>query len=201
MYFEDAPAAWIIFLLTIGLSLYALYGNRALYEKMLLHPYSVIHEKKWYQVITSGFLHADITHLIFNMLSFYFFAFTLNATVHNYNFLVIYFGSMILGDLSTIIKKKNDPGYYSLGASGAISGIIFSTILFYPKSKMSIMFFPMPIPSPVFGLLFLVYSYFGSKYSRDLINHEAHYWGALAGIIITILLFPNIIPYFIEQVF
>lgn len=158
MNFTDTPASLVILIATVVISLYTLYSNRQLLYKMMLHPYSVTNDNKWYQLITSGFIHADMPHLLFNMLSFYFFAFNLEYIVGTSNLLTIYFGSMILSDLSTVVKNKENYDYRALGASGAVSGIIFASIIFNPTSSISFLFFPIPIPAPIFGILFLAYS-------------------------------------------
>lgn len=195
------PVALLIFIATIGLSLYTMYSNQSLYEEWLLSPWRVVHQKKWYLMITSGFLHADLTHLIFNMLTFFFFAFKLESIVGGISFFVIYFGSMILSDVSTVRKHKDNPHYRAVGASGAISGVLFSFILFAPGANLYMMLLPIPIPAPVFALLYLVYCYYASKRSQDFINHEAHLWGALSGLVLTILLEPGVVPYFFSEVF
>ena len=197
---QDSPASIILMFLVCGISLLALYGNNDLYEKWLLHPYSLIHNSRWYQIITSGFIHADLTHLLFNMLTFYFFAFELEAITGTIDFLIIYFVSLVLSDVSTIIKQKNNYEYRAVGASGAISGVVFSSILFNPTAKMGIMFFPVPIPAPIFGILYLAYCYYAGKYSSDDINHEAHFYGAVSGILVTVLLYPDVIPYFLRHI-
>jgi len=199
--FENAPMAMIIFLSTIGLSLYTLYRNQALIGKLILHPYSLVRERRWYTLITSGMIHGDLSHLLFNMLTFYFFAFRLETIVGSLDFVVIYFGSMVLADVSTIMKNKNNPHYRSLGASGAISGVLFSAILYVPDSSIMLLFFPIGIPAPIFGLLYLAYCYYAAKKSHDYINHEAHFWGALTGVVLTIAMQPAVLPYFIERVF
>jgi membrane associated rhomboid family serine protease len=168
---------------------------------MMLHPYGVVHENKWYQLITSGFVHADLIHLMFNMLSYYFFAFNLELIIGSLNFFIIYFVSLIVSDISTVLKNKDNPQYYALGASGAVSAVIFASILVFPSSKIALMFFPIGIPAPIFGLLYLVYCYYASKRSGDLINHEAHFWGAVSGIVLLILLIPGVVPHFINSVF
>jgi membrane associated rhomboid family serine protease len=196
---QNSPAALLIFVITIAISLYGLYGNGNIINKMLLHPYSVKHKNEWYKIITSGFVHADLGHLMFNMLSFFFFAFQTEANfLGSVNFLIVYFGSMIIADLPTVWKNQDNYNYHSLGASGAISGILFSSILFAPLSKVYIMFIPFGMPAFVFGILYLLYCQFGTRYSQDNINHSAHFWGALAGIIITILLEPNVIGHFLR---
>lgn len=199
--FDQTPISLLIFIITIGFGFYTLLSNQELLHKMMLHPYSVVHENKWYQLITSSFVHADLIHLMFNMLSYYFFAFNLEISIGSLNFLIIYLSAIIISDISTVIKNKNNQEYYSLGASGAVSAVIFSSILVYPSSKIGLIFIPFGIPAPIFGLLYLLYCYYASKRSGDLINHEAHFWGAIAGVVITILLLPGIVPYFLDHIF
>jgi membrane associated rhomboid family serine protease len=198
---DFTPVSWVIILLTSGLSLYAMYMNRDLYEKWILHPYSIINYKKYYMMITSGFLHADMMHLIFNMMTFYFFAFQLEFQIGSIGLFLVYFGSMILSNISTILKNYKNIDYRAVGASGAISGVLFSYILINPLSKIGIFLFPIGIPAPFFGLLYLAYCWWASKKSYDLINHEAHFYGALAGIIFTVILSPGVVQDFINTIF
>jgi membrane associated rhomboid family serine protease len=198
---QDSPASFLLMILICLVSLIAMFKSPKLYESWLLQPYRVVYGKKWYLIITSSFLHADLTHLLFNMLTFYFFAFNLESITGTVDFLIIYFVSMILSDISTVIKNKDNHGYRAVGASGAISGVVFSSILFNPGAKMGIIFFPVPIPAPIFGLLYLAYCYYAARSSSDDINHEAHFYGALSGIIITIILFPAVVKYFINYIF
>ncbi|MGA2298668.1 MAG: rhomboid family intramembrane serine protease [FCB group bacterium] len=198
---QSSPFATLIFVVTIGISLLCLYGKNNLYERLLLHPWSIAKKNTWYMFITSGFVHADIPHLMFNMLSFMFFAFTLEQIIGSLYFVIIYFISLILSNVSTVIKHRNDFGYRAVGASGAISGVLFSYILFEPTSKIMVFFIPIGIPAPIFALLYLAYCFFAAKKAADSINHEAHLWGALAGLILTIILIPDILPYFIHKVF
>ncbi len=115
------------------------FSNETLYGKLMLHPYSVSKGKYLYTIITSGLIHKDWMHLAFNMLSFYFFAFQLEGIIGHWQFAVLYVLSLILSDIPSIVKHKNDFWYHSLGASGAISAVIFSYILFSPMSRMMIM--------------------------------------------------------------
>lgn len=196
-----SPAALAIFVVTICLSLQTLRSNPALLDKLMLRPYEVAHERKWWQVITSGFVHGDMMHLIFNMLTFFFFAFALEQYLGSLRFLIVYFGSMILADVTSVLKNKDNPEYASLGASGAIAGVMFSFILFNPTATLSLLILPIPIPAPLFAVLYLAYSYFSGKQQFDNVNHEAHLWGAVAGFFITILLEPGVVQYFLSQVF
>jgi len=195
-YLNMAPVASLIFVFTIITSLYGFYDN-SLYGKFMLHPYSVSKGKNVYTLITSGLIHADWMHLAFNMFTFYAFAFTLESMMGSWRFGLLYFVCLILSDIPTVFKYKDSFNYNSLGASGAISGVLFSYILFNPMAKLYIMFIPIGIPAVVFGFLYLIYCAYASKNSRDGINHDAHFYGALTGLIFTIIFVPGIIQNFI----
>lgn len=197
-YLNDTPVASIIFIFTIITSVYA-FNDSTLYGKFMLHPYSVAKGKKYYTFITSGLIHADVMHLFFNMFTFVAFAFKLESLIGHWQFALLYFVSMILADIPSVIKHKEHFWYNSLGASGAISAVVFSYILFYPLSKLMIFPIPFGIPAIAFGVLYLVYCYFMSKQSKDNINHDAHLFGALAGIVITLILQQGIIPHFLGE--
>jgi membrane associated rhomboid family serine protease len=108
--------------------------------------------------------------------------------------------SMILGDLPSVVKHKNDLWYRSLGASGAISAVVFSAILFDPLAKMGLLFIPVMIPAVLFGILYLIYCSYASKQGQGNINHDAHLFGALSGVFITVILVPQVVPYFFHTV-
>lgn len=200
-----APVASFIFAITIATSVYT-FSNPALYGKLILHPYSLHQDHStWYTIFTSGLIHADWMHLIFNMLTFYFFGFALeiifvqaSGGIGHLYFAGLYLISLVLSDVPTIIRHKNNIGYSSLGASGAISAVLFSYILFYPKTELRI-FFAIPMPAYLFAGLYIGYCIWASKNSSDNINHDAHLFGALTGIILTILLYPGILTHFISQ--
>lgn len=195
-YWNTAPVASIIFVFTLITSIYA-FNDHQLFGKFMLHPYSVAKGNKLYTFITSGLIHADWMHLFFNMFTFFFFAFKLEATIGHWQFALLYIVSLILSDIPTAIRHKNDYRYSSLGASGAISAILFSYILFEPLSLIGVMFIPMP--AILFGVLYLFYCMYMSKNSRDSINHDAHFFGALTGLILTVILVPGVIPHFIGE--
>ncbi len=198
-FISETPVATIIFLFTIATSLYA-FSNPEIYGKFMLHPYSVSRGQRVYTVITSGMIHKDWGHLLMNMLSYYFFAFQLENMIGHLAFAVLYIASLALSDLGSILKHKEDYWYNSLGASGAVSAVIFSYILFYPFTKMIIFPIPIPIPAVLFGVLYLVYSAYASKQGGGNINHDAHFLGAISGIIITIIFYPQIVPHFINEI-
>ena len=198
-YFNVAPVASVIFAITIIVTLIAFY-NEDFYNRLILQPYNVSKGKYVYTLITSGFIHADWMHLLFNMMTYFFFAFQLETTLCHWQFGLLYMVSLILSDLPSVVKHKNDFWYRSLGASGAISAVVFSYILFNPLNSMYLMFLPIPIPAIIFGVLYLVYCSYASKQNRGNINHDAHFFGALSGVMITVLLIPQIVPYFFHTI-
>lgn len=195
----QAPVASVIFIITILISLLA-FSNQNLYGKLMLHPYNVSRGHYVYTIITSGFIHKDVMHLLFNMMSFYFFAPVLEQTIGHWQFGMLYFVSLILSDMPSVLKHKENYSYYSLGASGAISAVIFGFILHYPLAKMGLLILPILVPAFVFGILYLVYCSYASKYSRDSINHDAHLFGALSGLLICFLLNPPVLSSFFSQI-
>ncbi|MGZ3752690.1 MAG: rhomboid family intramembrane serine protease [Mucilaginibacter sp.] len=197
VYLTLAPVASVIFAITILVSLIAFYNENIL-VRFMLHPYSVSRGKRLYGLITSGFIHKDWMHLIFNMLSYYFFAFQLEVRLGHWQFGLLYMLSLILSDLPSVAKHKEDYGYHSLGASGAVSAVIFGAILFDPLNPIYIMLIPIPIYGVVFAVLYLVYCNYASKHARDNVNHDAHLFGALSGLMITIILHHQVLPEFIQ---
>ena len=203
-FITETPVATIIFLFTIVTSLYA-FSNPDVYGKFMLHPYSVSRGARLYSIITSGLIHKDWMHLFVNMLSYYFFAFQLekifaaNSTWGHVQFGVLYVVSIVLSDISSILKHKEHFWYNSLGASGAVCAVMFSYILFNPLSKIYLMFIPIGIPAVLFGFIFLGYCWYAARNSQDAINHDAHFYGALTGVLMTIIFYPEVASYFIGQ--
>ncbi|WP_461449472.1 rhomboid family intramembrane serine protease [Mucilaginibacter sp.] len=198
-YLTATPVASLIFVITILTSVMT-FNNVELLSNLILHPYSVARNKKTYTVITSGLIHNDWMHLLFNMFSYYFFAFPLERAMGHWQFGLLYVASLILSDLPTIYKHKNDYYYRCLGASGAVSAVIFGYIMYNPGSGMMIMPIPFVIPAIVFGPLYMIYCHFASKHARDNVNHDAHMYGALSGLIIVIILNHHVVNDFIVGV-
>ncbi len=148
---------------------------------------------EWIRVLSSGFLHVDNNHLFLNMLTLYFFGETVINFIGIIDFIIIYFGSLLLGNIISFYFHNSNDHYSAVGASGAIMGILFSSILLDPEMKLIFIFFPIPLPGYVFGAGYLIYTLFGMKSQNDSIGHTAHFGGAIAGILITILLDPGII--------
>lgn len=200
MLFHLAPAATSILVANIVLSLLAFVGGKPVYEKLWLHPFSVVREHRYYLLLTSGFIHADFGHLAFNMLTFYFFGFPLSRLIGDVKFLLVYFGSLVFSSIPTLLREQNNPDYKSIGASGAISGVLFGYILFAPTSKIYVFLVPIGIPAALFAVLYLAFSYYAAKQNWGNINHEAHFWGAVAGALLTILLEPRALEIFYKEV-
>jgi membrane associated rhomboid family serine protease len=198
-YLRLMPIASFIFAITILTSILA-FSNENLYANLILHPYDVARGRRVYTVITSGLIHNDWMHLFFNMFSYYFFAFRLEPALGHWQFGLLYILSLILSDLPTVYKHKNDDWYYSLGASGAVSAVVFSGILYHPLDGLYIMFIPKAIPAVIYGVLYLIYCNYASKRAQDNVNHDAHMFGAISGLLITIILNPHVVNSFIIQI-
>jgi len=188
--------AVLLLLVMFVLSVIA-FEKPTLKENLLLHPYRVVRERRYFTLLTSGFVHNDWLHLIFNAVTFYFFAIPLEQIVGVEFFLMIYFGSLLASSIPDVLMAWRNPSFRTLGASGAISGAMFAFILHAPSSTISLFLLPVGIPAPIFALLYLAYTYYASKQGLDNINHNAHLWGALAGIVITILFEPDVLSNFI----
>ena len=143
------------------------------------------------RVLSSGFLHADMMHLAFNMLTLWFFAPVVINWLGNLSFILIYFGSLIFGSLLTMIFHKNDYSYRAVGASGAVTGVLYSAILLQPDMMLGI-FFVIPMPAYLFGILYLLYSIYGMRAKNDNIGHTAHFGGAIGGYLITLIKVPSL---------
>jgi len=197
---------YILIFVNVVASIYAWNRQEKLYAWML-NPYAVVHRRQYYRIISSGFIHHDWVHLIFNMITFYFFGGNMeyifsylyggNGIVY---FLILYFLGMIVADIPSVIKHRDHPNYNSLGASGAVSAVLFASILFNPTNKIYLFFIPVGIPGYIFGILYLIYSYYQGRKMADNINHDAHLYGALFGILFSIFIRPAVVPSFFEQV-
>jgi membrane associated rhomboid family serine protease len=145
------------------------------------------------RMITSAFLHADLGHLFFNMFTLYMFAPVVIQYFNSFSFLIIYLGSLVFGSLLTLLFHKDDYSYRAIGASGAVTGILYSAILLQPDMSLYLFFIPIPIPAYLFGIGYLLYSIYGMKAKNDNIGHTAHFGGAIGGYLITIFKEPEMI--------
>ena len=142
------------------------------------------------RIFSSAFLHANMQHLIFNMLTLFFFANAVIYKLGTVNFVLIYLGSLIVGNLLSYFFHKDEYHYSAIGASGAVSGILYAAILLQPGMDLYMFFIPIPIPAYIFGIGYLLYSIYGMKRQNDNIGHDAHFGGAVGGYIITLIMAP-----------
>ena len=145
-----------------------------------------------FRMFSSAFLHADISHLAFNMLTLYFFAPVVYGFLGDFSFGLIYLGSLLSGSLLTLFFHKNEYSYRAIGASGAVTGILYAAILINPEMNLYLFFIPIPIPAYIFGIGYLLYSIYGMKAKRDNIGHTAHFGGAIGGYLITLIKEPQL---------
>jgi membrane associated rhomboid family serine protease len=182
--------ALVIFVATLVASLAGLYAKPQIIERSLFRPYWFLRRQQYDTVVTSGFVHADLPHLLFNMVTFWFFAFPLEKQIGPLRFAVLYLLGLVVSDLGTYVKHRNDPQYASLGASGAISAVLFAAIIYFPWMKLFIIPIPLPIPAPLFAVGYVAYSWYSARQARGRINHDAHLGGALFGLLFVLLTDP-----------
>ena len=194
-----------IIAVTVIFSLIGFY-NPVVMNACKFNPYDVKHSGQWYRFFTYGFLHAGWIHLFINMMVLYFFGALVEKAFFYYFqskyilfYLLLYVGGLLTSVLPAFGKHKNDVFYNSVGASGAISAVLFSSILIAPLNKIYLFFIPIGIPAILFGVLYLAYEYWMSRRAKDNIGHDAHFWGAVYGIIFTIASKPVIFTNFLKQ--
>ena len=170
------------------------------------NAYMIKHRNQWYRFITHAFLHADWMHLIVNMLVFYSFGPSLeeNLAVHFGDispilYLMLYFGAVIISSITTFQKHKDDHWYNAVGASGAVSAVIFSSVIFNPFMYI-LLYGILPLPAILWAALYVAYSMYMGNRQSDNINHDAHLWGGFFGMVFTLILSPTIAQQFIQQI-
>ncbi|MEN2398210.1 rhomboid family intramembrane serine protease [Flavobacterium sp. MC2016-06] len=166
------------------------FNDRTFYDKYKFEVDKILINKEYYRLFTSSFLHVDWQHLIFNMLSLYFFFELVELQLGSVNFLILYSASLVGGDLLALFIHRNHGDYSAVGASGAVCGIIFAAIALFPGLGIGIFLLPFSIPSWLYGILYVAFTIYGIKSKRDNIGHEAHLGGALIGMLVAIVLFP-----------
>ena len=181
MNFERSPASLAILGVILIVSALALWVAPGIKERNLLRPYWLLRKRQYDTIITSGFIHGDFVHLLFNSLALFSFGPGLEQRIGTAKFVALYFIGLVLSSLGTVYKQRNNPDYAALGASGAILAVVFAYVVYYPMNTIFLYFIPMP--AVVFAFVFAAYSVWASKSRHDNIAHDAHLDGALVGLI------------------
>ncbi|MFQ5564709.1 MAG: rhomboid family intramembrane serine protease [Parvularculaceae bacterium] len=192
----DAPATFALILANVAASLYGLFVDRKFINNFLFNVGAVTRGRQHYRMITSAFLHGDLGHLFVNMLTLYFFGPVVEKLLGADGFLVIYFGSLLSGKFLSLYVNRKTPAYSALGASGAVSGVVLSFCLFYPLANIYLFLIPIGIPAIVFAALYMAVSMLLMKRPDRVIGHDAHLGGAAGGIVLTLLMRPDVVGRF-----
>lgn len=183
------------------------FSNQELFRKLQYNPWLSFHRKEWYRLISHSFVHADMFHLIINMFVLWSFGRIVEAWFASlfgakglWFYVLLYFGGVLFASLPAMRKQRDNPAYNAVGASGAVSAVLFAAILLQPLSKIYLFFIPIGIPAFIFGPLYLFYEVYMDKRSGDHIAHDAHYFGAIFGLVFPIILEPGILMNFINQI-
>lgn len=182
----------LIIIAATALISYFGFNNPQFFEKYKFNVGAILNRKEYIRLISAGFLHADLMHLLFNMMTLYFFAPIVVQAFGGVGFLAVYFGSILLGNLFSLYLYKNQYYYSAIGASGGVSGILFASIAMIPNIGIYFFFIPIPIPGFIFGLLYFAYSVYSMLNPRasDNIGHAAHLGGAFFGLVYAVALQP-----------
>lgn len=199
-------ATIVIILLTAAVSVFAFYGGLDIHG-LKFNAYAIWHRRQWYRMLTYGLVHGGWGHLIFNMLTLWFFgplvedgfAALFGEVGGPVVFASMYVSALAVSTVGDLLKYRNDPYYNAVGASGAVSAVLFAAILFQPRMGIFIMFIPIPVPAWLFAPLYLVYCVYMARRNVDNIGHSAHFWGAVYGLVFPILCYPGIVTWCLSQ--
>jgi membrane associated rhomboid family serine protease len=178
------------------------FNNPKLVQQLILWPPALSRDRQYYRLASYGLLHADPQHLLFNMLTLYFFGRVMEQLYTHYlgplGFVLFYIGGLVVSILPTYLRNRDNARYHSLGASGAVSAVLFAFILLYPWATLNVMFV-VPLPAILYAVAYVAYTFYMERRGQDNINHSAHLWGALYGVVFTILMEPRVVTLFLSS--
>ena len=190
----------IIIAITSLISMLA-FGNAEMIGKLILWPPAISRDRQYYRLITYGLIHANPQHLLFNMITLYFFGSTMerfyDQHLGDFGYVIFYIGGLIVSILPTYFDNRENPEYRSLGASGAVSAALFASILLQPWTTLLVFFVPMP--AIVYAVLYIAYSIYMDRRGSGNVNHSAHLWGAAYGVALTVVIEPAVISRFLDS--
>jgi membrane associated rhomboid family serine protease len=188
-----APATIALIIVNLIVSIYALSFDRAFANSFAFNVGAVARKKQHYRIFTSSFLHGDYFHLLFNMMTLWFFGPTVEGLLGTDGFLVVYFGAILTSGIVSFYVNRERLDYSSLGASDGVSGVVLSFCLFFPLAPLYLMFLPIPIPAFIFAAVFIAVSAGLMGRENNRIAHEGHLGGAIAGVVLTVLMKPEVV--------
>lgn len=196
-----APVTYALLILNLIISGYAFFVDQGIIHRYMLHVRAVVEFRQYYRIISCGFLHANPFHFLFNMITLFFFGRPIEKTIGSFKFFILYAGALVVAHLIALYVKRKDPEYAAIGASGAISGVVFSFCLFAPFSPIYVFFIPIGIPAILFAVIYMLYSIYAMDNTEigGRVAHEAHLGGALGGVLLTIFLEPRALDSFLIQ--
>lgn len=192
MFSQDIDTTTLIIIALTSIVSFFGFSNEDLFRKCMFNTHMVIKERQWYRILSSALLHGDFGHLIFNMYTLYAFSGVVIAILGVKVYLLIYVLSIIGGGLLSLFMHKKDPNYNAIGASGGVVGVLYAAIALYPDMTLGL-FFVIPMKGWIFGVLYLLYSVYGMRNSIGNIGHDAHFGGAITGLILSIIFVPQIL--------
>ena len=196
----------ILIAITAAVSLLC-FSNGRMFQTLEFNAWSVWHGRQWYRMLSYGLVHAGWGHLFFNMLTLYFFGRVVEAYFGDIFgaskgallYVLFYVSALAVSSIGDLVKFRDNPRYNAVGASGAVSAILFASILFEPKMGIYIYLIPIPVPGYIFAPLYLLYCWYMARRGTDNIGHSAHFWGAVYGLLFPLACAPYMLLYFIDQ--
>lgn len=203
--FSETPVTLLLLLVNVLVSVYALFFDQSLVDRLAFKPRQILKHGEYYRLVTAGFVHVGLGHLAFNMITLFYFGPYMERVLGPGSFLLLYFGAELAAHGLSLMLHRETAGYAAVGASGAISGVLFGFCLFEPFSKLYLFFIPIGIPAVLFAVGYVALSMYAMKHGRETgmtggIAHEAHLGGAIGGLVLTLLLEPGALSIFLGQI-